>query len=259
MLNAITGLPRSGSTLLVNILNQNPEFHATATDILPATLNAIINTWSSSVEYKATKTERRDEVDILRAFVSSWHKELSGKTVFSKSRGWAGNTALFKKIGGHKQICLVRNPVDVVSSIIKRDQDTAEFKKDMQQSRLLEDQVRAIMDKGGMVGSCILNVEDVLNRAREDVMLLKYEELVESPKKAMKSLYEFIEADYFEHDFEKVESSVYENDLLYNNKFPHTGAGKVEPSPRKLVFSEAIAKGIINAYPKYSEIFGYTK
>ena len=33
--NIITGMPRSGSTLLCNILSQNPAFHAGATSPLP--------------------------------------------------------------------------------------------------------------------------------------------------------------------------------------------------------------------------------
>ena len=38
----ITGLPRSGSTLLVSILKQNPKFHASITDPLANLVKGVI-------------------------------------------------------------------------------------------------------------------------------------------------------------------------------------------------------------------------
>ena len=49
----ITGLPRSGSTLLCNVLNQNPEFYAGSTSPLPALVNTLVNCLSNSPEVQA--------------------------------------------------------------------------------------------------------------------------------------------------------------------------------------------------------------
>ena len=52
-INVICGLPRSGSTLLCNILNQNPDFHASSTSPLAQTLGALSQFLSTSPEVKS--------------------------------------------------------------------------------------------------------------------------------------------------------------------------------------------------------------
>ena len=42
----ISGMPRSGSTLLCNILNQNPRFHATGTSGVLDLLLLVRNNWN---------------------------------------------------------------------------------------------------------------------------------------------------------------------------------------------------------------------
>ncbi len=49
----VAGLPRSGSTLLCNILNQNPKFHATATSGILDIVLAIRNQWENVDTLKA--------------------------------------------------------------------------------------------------------------------------------------------------------------------------------------------------------------
>ena len=51
-LNLIAGMPRSGSTLLCNLLNMNPEFHATATSPVIDVLGNMRSTFSHNTTFK---------------------------------------------------------------------------------------------------------------------------------------------------------------------------------------------------------------
>jgi len=50
----ISGLPRSGSTLLANILAQNPAFHSTATNGIADVMFSVRNQWDNLIEFKAS-------------------------------------------------------------------------------------------------------------------------------------------------------------------------------------------------------------
>lgn len=52
-LHLISGLPRAGSTLLCNILAQNPRFHATATSGILEMLFRVRNGWDTVEEFRA--------------------------------------------------------------------------------------------------------------------------------------------------------------------------------------------------------------
>ena len=51
-LHVITGLPRAGSTLMQNVLAQNPKFKVTSTSELPSIISEISKIWSNSLEIK---------------------------------------------------------------------------------------------------------------------------------------------------------------------------------------------------------------
>lgn len=47
IIHLMAGLPRSGSTLMCNILNQNPRFHATSTSGILDIVLTIRNQWEN--------------------------------------------------------------------------------------------------------------------------------------------------------------------------------------------------------------------
>ena len=92
--HTIGGLPRSGSTLLCNLLNQNPGFYASSTSVLPQTLTAMKNGWSNSPEIKSDLADSREEIETrlsncMRAVVHTWYADkLENGVAFDKSRAW---------------------------------------------------------------------------------------------------------------------------------------------------------------------------
>lgn len=266
-LHMIAGLPRSGTTLLCNIFNQNPKFKATSTSILPQLLSIIVNTWSNSVEIKNLLEKEREKTEnrmsrTLKSFVESWHEEKDKEVIFDKSRGWILNTLLIKKLyPDTKIIVLIRDLRNVFSSIEKQHIKTPFFDEAQNpQSKTIYNRANNMFSPEGIIGLPIIGIEDLLRRNLKGVIFIQYEELVKNPKEVMKKLYSELGENYFEHDFENVKNTAIDPDGHYLYKYPHQGCGKVEPKSVeewKSFISPDLADTIMKRFQDYNNFFGY--
>jgi len=264
--HVITGIPRSGSTLLCNILNQNPDFYASSTSPIPELIGTFINRISSSAEIQAALA--RDSAGVtgrlnkmLLRMIEVWYEQKTG-VVFDKSRGWSFNSLLLARLFPQtKVIACVRDLRNVFASIEKQHAQNPIF--DLASSpneKTMLVRADTLMSPNGLIGQSAIGTQDLMDRMEKRTHVLHYESFSINPKMKMKEIYEFIGEPYFEHDFENVENTSEDLDALYLNKFPHDGSGEVRPSDRKEWRSHVpvdLAGLIHQRYPKYNELFGY--
>ncbi len=104
----ISGLPRSGSTLLSAILRQNPEFYADISSPVQGLVGATINVITNSESNHLIDENRRK--GILRSVFNAYYDVVEPTTVFDTSRGWTAKTSLLKQLYPQtKIICCVRD------------------------------------------------------------------------------------------------------------------------------------------------------
>lgn len=237
MINIITGLPRSGSTLLCNILNQNPKFWASSTSLLPRLCGGLVHAWSSSIELKGDLqvdkqgTEERLKRS-LKSFCLSWYEDFKDKVVFDKSRGWVHHALIFRSIFPESKIIVtIRDLKEVFASVEKQhlkspfldDSTTPNAKTIMQRAKVM-------FAQNGLIGAPLDGLYDMINR-RVEMFVVRYENLVDRPKTVISEIYDYLEEDIFEHDFENIKNTATDPDAFYLNKFPHEGSGKVIAGP----------------------------
>jgi sulfotransferase len=110
--HAIAGLPRSGSTLLCNLLSQNPAFYAArSTSPLPV-LTATISEWfSASIEFKSdlhadpVEAQQRQRL-VMQSVLTSWYIRRGAEVVFDKSRGGRITTSCSGRSGYNRAASL---------------------------------------------------------------------------------------------------------------------------------------------------------
>lgn len=260
-MHVIMGLPRSGSTLLCNILAQNPNFQVEHTNILPGLLSQMVGLWSNDPNIKGA-LGTNPEATVAKVYrcakglCDAWNN--TDKVVFNKSRGWAHNILLLKKIyPDAKVIVTIRDLREIFASFERQHQKNPLFEQGL---RPILQRARNIFSGKGMVGSALVGIEDILHR-KQNVFFLKYEDFVRHPDQMMERLYCYLDLPTYEHDFENVVNTATDPDHLYLNKFPHKGEGKVEPKPATWpkVISETLAQGIVNGQPWFFEEFKYIK
>jgi sulfotransferase len=259
--HAIGGLPRSGSTLLCNILNQNPRFHASSTS---GVAQAVLNTAAfmsgqaetrSALANDAAGTHQRF-VAALRGIVRGWYADQREPVVFDKSRAWNVNAlGLAQMFPSAKLIVMVRDPRAVFASVEKQHRKNSLLGADT-----VERRARSMFARGtGMIGSPIAGVEDILRRGADNVTLIKYESFVANPTVVLRNLYDSLGEVWYEHDLDHVENVATDLDALWLGKFPHEGHGKVEARPDdwQTYVSPDIATNIMREFRAFAGAFGY--
>ncbi len=265
-MHVITGLPRSGSTLLCNILNQNPGFLATSTSELPMFLSQITHSWTGSIDVKNELNRDREATEqkmlrTMRAYVEAWHK--SDKLVFDKSRGWSNNVLMLHKLFPEaKALVMVRDLRNVFASIEKQHRkfpllDDAQDLK----SKTLYTRADLMFGPEGVVGGPIIGIEDIIRRKHKNVLFIRFEDFAKNPSNYMTGIYKFLGEDLFEHDFDNVKNTATDPDGFYLHKYPHQGSGKVEqsdPEEWKNFVSDDLAKTIMERFADFNRHFEYS-
>jgi len=266
-LHFITGLPRSGSTLLCNILNQNPEFYASSTSPLPAFVNAIVNTASRSEEMKSELIGNEELTNkrmtlVIKSLIVHWYAENKEKIIFDKSRGWSFESLLIADLlPGSRFILCVRDMRGVFGSVEKQHAKNPHFDLATNPNeKTILDRADKMLSPNGFIGQCVIGSNDLYARVPNRVYVLNYESFVRNPEMHLSEIYEFLKLDKYAHDFENVQNVSTDKDGLYHNKFPHKGEGKVIAPPRQAwqeYIPQDLAQTIFARYPQYNKNFGY--
>ncbi len=254
-LNMIAGFPRSGSTLLANLLNLNPDFHATPTSPLLEMITRMRKVFSHNPSYR--NMNRMDEAERFKmgvsAYIRAYHHD--HKIVFDKNRGWTNKLHIVDELLANKDSKVVfcyRNPVEVFQSIEKQYQKTIVLENnDEKQNDLgfltLENRLQTyIKENFTLMTAPVSLLEDAYNMGFGNrIFIMKYDKLCQKPQEALDELHEFIGESSFQYDVSKLKQSTFENDSNYNYKFLHSiREGEVKYSPTKITLPQPMVNRI---------------
>lgn len=231
----INGMPRSGSTLLCNILAQNPNFHSTPTSGLSELICEINKYWQSSPVAKASETQEK-KLAIIKDLLQSYHSDTKRSIVFNKSRGWTPlieliENALQKEI---KIITTTRKITCILSSFEKiYRKELKLIDSPMQKTtnmETLEGRLGEWTAPNGIVGGCFNMIRDAVMRGhKHKFIFIDFDDLTHNPKQQIKNIYDFLNQPYFNHDFNNVEQYTTENDREHGFSSLHIIRKKIIP------------------------------
>lgn len=239
-LHFISGLPRAGSTLLCNILAQNPRFHATATSGILEMLFQVRNGWDRVVEFRAMPdadsmaAKRR----VLTGMLTGFFANVDRPVVFDKSRGWLAHLEMAEALLGYRPKVLVpvRDLRDVLSSFERLWRQTAAMGQTTDEAanyqgyQLLENRLDMWAGNGGPVGMAFNRIRDAVDRGWGPQMhFVRYEMLTAKPAETMAGVYKFLGEPVFPHDFDRVEQVTAEDDRVHGFVGLHTIRAQVRP------------------------------
>lgn len=233
--NFISGLPRSGSTLLSSILNQNPRFTASISDPLAMYCASVIRDTSAAAGMEAAvPIEKRK--GIIRGMFDSFYSE--GREVcFNTNRGWAAETSLLKELFPNFKmiVCLRDIPwiLDSFEQLNTKNPFTIKPLYHHQQLNSVYERCNMLMGQiqnaPGYVSAPLENVQQsMFSHERDHICYIEYDTLVNNPEESMRKIYDFLGEPWFEHDFNNVETSYDEFDEQAKIEGLHTVRKKVE-------------------------------
>jgi len=206
----ITGLPRSGSTLLSSILKQNPRFHASITDPLATLVKGVVD---NSQEGPGMKTEVPVErrKSLARGLFDSYYYDVDKPVIFNTNRAWSLITPLVKQIyPKSKMIVCVRDIKWILDSF-----ELAHRRNPFEKSSIfggnggtVYSRMDTLMEAGGIVEFPYTGIKQAITGSDKDMlMLIEYDMLCKNPEGMIRALYNFIGEEYYQHDYNNVEAS----------------------------------------------------
>jgi len=240
----ISGLPRSGSTLLSAILRQNPEFYADISSPVQGLVESTINVITGSESNHLIDEDRRKS--ILRAMFNAYYATVEPPTVFDTNRIWTAKTSLLKTLYPQtKIICCVRDLpwiLDSFERIVAKNSLWNVSLTDDEANQTVTTRCDALMDvkKEGQVVKPYYFLEEGLLLNPDMIVLVEYEMLCKQPESVMREVYDFIGKPYFDHDFTNV---VYDNevyDKALNMKSLHTVRKQVTWQERPTILPRSV-------------------
>lgn len=230
----INGMPRSGSTLLCNILAQNPQFHTTPTSGLSELIYGIHQFWRNNSMIKASETSEK-QLQIIKDVIYSYHSDTTRPIIFNKSRGWAPKIELVENALQRpiKILATTRSITGILASLEKLYREEIKLINspfdNNQQMSTLENRLNVWASPDGLVGGTFNSIRDAVMRGHRDKFLfVDYEQLTSNTRYAMSRIYDFLEQPYYEHDFNNVQQYTKENDAEHGFTDLHTIRPKIE-------------------------------
>lgn len=256
----MAGLPRSGSTLLSAILNQNPEIHAGPSSPVVSTMYAIENHLRKDELYTAFPKKAQANL-IISSVINHFYSDIDKPVVIDKNRAWVAQIPYIEDYIEQKAkiICPVRDVEEILASMIsmiRRNIKSAGATRnnfiDEQLGRLRlpisdENRCNFIAGPNGILGMSLKAIRDGVAAGYIDRMLfVEYRDLVSNPESCMRRIYGFLNEPYYEHDFGNLENTFRENDqAIYGLGDMHEVRRQLAvtaPSPKDVLPAQVIAR-----------------
>jgi sulfotransferase len=242
-LHFISGLPRSGSTLLAALLRQNPRFHGAMTSPVGSLVNHMLEAMSNDQEYSVFLSDQQKHQLLISIFASYYQDQFRGGTevIFDTNRIWCSKLALVQELFPEaKIICCVRNVAWVMDSIerlIRRNVfDVSGMFNNAGERATVYSRTEALSGGGRLVGFAYNALREAFYGDRSSSLLLvDYDLLVQRPEQVMGLIYQFLGQEYFAHDYSQVEYQETKFDERLRTAGLHEVRRKVEWIPRQTI------------------------
>ena len=251
-----SGLPRSGSTLLSAILNQNPDLHCGAISPVLEIMYYTEQYFEGSEQALAyPKPEQHHK--IISSVIDNFYSDRNEQFVIDKCRAWPNNVDKIQKYitKTPKILCPVRDVLEILASFIQmihRNPNQVSFidKALNSYGYELTDDNRCdyLMCPEGIVDQSLYAFGQGFEKKCEQYMhLIEYNDLINHPEETFKKIYKFLEIPYFEHDFTNVSNKYRERDNeVYGLSDMHEVRKQVKKTSKRP--EEVLSDYILNKY-----------
>ncbi len=266
-----SSLPRAGSTLLQNILAQNPDIYATPTSGVLELIFAARANYTNSPEFKAQDPKLMEDgyKAFCKAGMDAFYNAITDKKyIVDKSRGWGIHYDFLQFVQGEepKIICMVRDPRDIFASM------EGNFRKHPEKQSDILDWSKGqgttvpkridIWAQQPPVGLAFERLSEIFRMGLDSKMLfVKFEDLCLYPDTEMMRIYRYLEIPHFQHDFDNIEQVTKEDDEVYGTFGDHVIRTKLEPVPSKAkqLLGKDVTDWIYTNYKWFYDRFRYSK
>jgi len=262
-------MPRAGSTLLQNILAQNPDFYVTPTSGLLELVYGARQSYTKAQEFAAQDEElmKKGFLAFAAGGMRSYFDAITDKPyIVDKSRGWGVHFDLLTLMFGEepKIICMVRDLRQILSSMEKK------YRQNPEKFRPIENHAslsgtntlkRALyLLQTQPLGLALDRILEIHQRGwNKKILFVRFEDFVAQPAEAMQKVYRYLGVPEFTHDFNHIEQATQEDDRVYGLPGLHEIRSKVQPIPNDYldILGRDTVRHVQTQFGWYFQMFGY--
>ena len=207
----LSGLPRSGSTLLGSLIGQNSNFTVTPTSpVLDILCGA--NTLLDAANKTYTFDYKNKSSNLYKSIINGWYEDVKTKFILDKHRGYPKNIIPLRMFfdSNPKILCTNRPIADIITSyivLLEKNKDPNNF-VDIELRKLglqINTTNRAKILWQNFISDPYLSMKTGLETCRNNLFIIEYDDLNKNPKTIMQNIYKFLEIEEFKnHNFENI-------------------------------------------------------
>lgn len=236
----ISGLPRSGSTLLAALLRQNPRFHAGMSGPVAGMLSCLLSEMSGSNEYSVFLSDEQRKRILLGVIEQYYGPEYPAEVIFDTNRLWCARMPLLNMLfPNSKVIACVRDLpwiIDSIERLIRQNALSPSSIFKFQAGGNVYSRADGVANGEGMVGFAYNALKEAFyGEHANQLLLVQYESLVSDPQRVLDKIYSFTGEPKYQHDFENISYEANEFDLRAGTPGLHEVRRKVGARTRQTV------------------------
>lgn len=236
----ISGLPRSGSTLLAGILQQNPRFYARMSGPVGGIYMAMLGALSNSNEFALFMDSKQKEAHLRSVFSVHYQDIGRDKMIFDTNRLWCSKMPALARLFPQSTVfCCVRNLawiMDSVERLIRKNSFDLSRLFNFERSNTVYSRVEGMASGNGLVGFAYNALKEAFfGEQTAQLVIIRYETLTVDPEGTVRKIYERVGEKWYNHDFNNVEYSEPIYDAWLGTPGLHTVKPKVKSEERKTV------------------------
>ena len=257
----LSGLPRSGSTLLSSILNQNPEIYSGPNSPMCGMMFNLERSILSSEQYQAYPKPQIIP-NVIMGTLENYYLDRNEKIIIDKSREWAIQEhfrVLLRNMEKDPKIILtVRDITDILASfiyIINQNPQSISFIDQEIQVRQEFNFYRPVNDTRcdhlmrpkGLIDNALYGIAfSMLEENKKYFHIVEYEDLLKNPKNVLEKIYNFLEIKSYNHNYNNIINISPEDDSIYGLN----GLHDIRPSisRREINKFEILSPYVLNKY-----------
>lgn len=198
----LSGLPRSGSTVLASMLNQHPDIHTTTTSPVADLFVIIQENWPV-ISQAVVDPDARQYANIITSMIDGAHAHIDRPVIIDKNRLWPRYSELLHYALDEKPkiICTVRKIPDILASyilLLEKNPGHQFVDSDLIQMNLpltLKNRCRILWEKYTFHPYTSLKIGLKSNHA--DMLFVDYEDITTNPQLTIDNICDFLSIDRF--------------------------------------------------------------
>lgn len=245
----LSGLPRSGSTVLASMLNQHPKIYASTTSPVADMVDATLNLWPN-ISRALVQPDSHQFGNIVNGVIQGAYSHIEKEIVIDKNRLWPRFSPSLTQITGvrPKIICTVRDIPDILASYIilinNQTSNTNFVDTHVIQSGLpvtIKNRCKILWEN--YINHPYTSLQIGFNNQAADLLFCEYNDIINKPQETIDRICNFLDVESYSINVNNLQKMKEHDDFHGGLTGLHDirpVLSKTSPAPEKIISNELV-------------------